>query len=1068
MMNDDENRLNNLRQEGEWLDMSEEKKEAQVDKGQSRFHVAKVDFVGDQTNDERDNENNDDNQMTTHSGSTNYDTHYLKSLRHLTREALPRIDHYRNLMSVHAANRPTLEELHSESIVDGKTQQQDKDVEIENEGKGVVKFGWIQGVLIRCLLNIWGVMLFLRLSWVVGQAGILEASIIVLLASVVTVLTSLSAAAICTNGMVKGGGTYYMISRSLGPEFGGSIGLIFSFANAVAIAMYVVGFCESFTDMLQSLDLSLVGDQEHDIRIIGSIVLVVLLAITVVGMEWESRAQIVLLIILILAMADFIIGSFIPPSDEEKAKGFLGYDVDIVKTNFLSDYRDGEDFFTVFSVFFPAATGILAGANISGDLADPSKAIPQGTLLAIVITTVSYLIFACLVGSCVVRDADGVIENLENGVFKDCGFNNTCKYGLIKDYQVMELVSIFGPIIYAGCFAATLSSALASLVSAPKVFQALCKDKLYPYIHVFAKGYGKNNEPYRAYALCFIIALGFILIAKLNAIAPIISNFFLASYCLVNYSCFHASLAKSPGFRPGFRYYNMWVSLVGGIVCLAVMFIINWWTALLTFGICFALYMYISHAKPDVNWGSSTQAQTYRSALQSVIKLNQVEEHVKNYRPQILVLSGFPSSRPPLVDFANNITKNLSLLVCGHVVEEQINQRVRNSYFKHAYAWLQRKKIKGFYYLIDGTNLAAGSRSLMQTAGVGKLKPNMVLLGFKSDWQTCKIEELQSYFSIIHDAFDNYLAVGILRLQQGLDYGHFLEAETAIAIMTPALLAPPLPKLSVSIDSNINIRQNFSSSQLSTGGSSSSEGSPATGDHRGNKRADDTQDGSSDNETTKLHPNKEAGKPQRNVPREVLAAHSQFQRKQKKGTIDVWWLYDDGGLSMLIPYILTTRKQWRSCKLRVFALANRKDELDEEQRNLAALLSKFRINYSDVIVIPDVQKRPQESSKAEFESIIKKFRENEDADTNSRDGRTAITDAELLALKDRTLRHIRLRELLQKYSKDSTLIVMTLPMPRKGTVSAPLYLAWLDTLTRDLPPFLLLRGNQTNVITFYS
>jgi len=166
---------------------------------------------------------------------------------------------------------------------------------------------------------------------------------------------------------------------------------------------------------------------------------------------------------------------------------------------------------------------------------------------------------------------------------------------------------------------------------------------------------------------------------------------------------------------------------------------------------------------------------------------------------------------------------------------------------------------------------------------------------------------------------------------------------------------------------------------------------------------------------------------------------------------------------MLIPYILSTRKQWRSCKLRVFALANRKDELDEEQRNLAALLSKFRINYSDVIVIPDVQKRPQEASKLEFENIIKKFRENEDGD-----GKTSITDAELLALKDRTTRHIRLRELLQKYSKDSTLIVMTLPMPRKGTVSAPLYLAWLDTLTRDLPPFLLLRGNQTNVITFYS
>lgn len=159
----------------------------------------------------------------------------------------------------------------------------------ESIGGGVIKFGWIQGVLVRCLLNIWGVMLFLRLSWVVGQAGIIEAIILIMTTTAVTGITALSMSAISTNGVIKGGGTYYMISRSLGPEFGGSIGLIFSLANAVACAMYVVGFCESMNDLLHSFGVKIVDNGVQDIRIIGSITIVILTIIVVVGMEWEAK-----------------------------------------------------------------------------------------------------------------------------------------------------------------------------------------------------------------------------------------------------------------------------------------------------------------------------------------------------------------------------------------------------------------------------------------------------------------------------------------------------------------------------------------------------------------------------------------------------------------------------------------------------------------------------------------------------------------------------------------------------------------------------------------------------------
>ena len=164
----------------------------------------------------------------------------------------------------------------------------------------------------------------------------------------------------------------------------------------------------------------------------------------------------------------------------------------------------------------------------------------------------------------------------------------------------MEEVSGWGPIVTAGIVASTLSSALASLVGAPKTFQAVCADNLFPYIRFFAVGYGPGNEPRRGYLLAFFVAVAFIAIGDLNVIAPIISNFFLIVYALINYAVFVASLGHSPGWRPAFKYYNMWVSLLGALLCIAIMFLINWWAALLTILICAALYKFVDVKKPEV------------------------------------------------------------------------------------------------------------------------------------------------------------------------------------------------------------------------------------------------------------------------------------------------------------------------------------------------------------------------------------------------------------------------------------------------------------------------------------
>ncbi|KAM5193000.1 solute carrier family 12 member 2 isoform 2-T2 [Mantella aurantiaca] len=1023
-----------------------------------------------------------------HSGGTghhyHYDTHtntyYLRTFGHNTIDAVPRIDHYRHTAADLGEKllRPSLAELHDEidkepfedgfANGDEGTPTGDAVTNHVADSKGVVKFGWIKGVLVRCMLNIWGVMLFIRLSWIVGQAGIGLSIVVIAMATVVTTITGLSTSAIATNGFVRGGGAYYLISRSLGPEFGGAIGLIFAFANAVAVAMYVVGFSETVVELLEESNAVMV-DQTNDIRIIGAITVVILLGISVAGMEWEAKAQIVLLVILLLAICDFFIGTVIPLEDK-KAKGFFGYKAEIFSENFGPDFRGEETFFSVFAIFFPAATGILAGANISGDLADPQQAIPKGTLLAILITTIVYSAVAVSVGSCVVRDASGNVNDTLSAAVTNCteaacklNYNFSyckpdCEYGLMNNFQVMSMVSGFAPLITAGIFSATLSSALASLVSAPKVFQALCKDNIYPGLQMFAKGYGKNNEPLRGYLLTFVIALGFILIAELNVIAPIISNFFLASYALINFSVFHASLAKSPGWRPAFRYYNMWVSLVGALLCCGVMFVINWWAALLTYVIVIGLYIYVTYKKPDVNWGSSTQALTYLNALQHTIRLAGVEDHVKNFRPQCLVLIGAPSSRPALLHLVHAFTKNVGLMICGHVHMGPRRQALKEMLTDQAryQRWLIKHKTKAFYSPVHAEDLRDGAQYLMQAAGLGRMRPNTLVVGFKKNWFQCDMKEVETYINLLHDAFDYQYGIVVIRLREGLDISHLQGQEELLSSQEKS---PGAKDVIVNVDYSKKAEAE-SSKQYS------SDTSPMM-------RKDDEDDGKTPTQPLLKKDSKGQGVALNTTDQKLLDASLQFQKKQGKSTVDVWWLFDDGGLTLLIPYLLTTKKKWSDCKIRVF-IGGKINRIDHDRRAMATLLSKFRIDFSDIMVLGDINTKPKKENVAAFEEMIEPFRLHEDekeqdvADKMKEEEPWRITDNELELYKTKTHRQIRLNELLKEHSSTANVIVMSLPVARKGAVSSALYMAWIEALSKDLPPILLVRGNHQSVLTFYS
>uniref|UniRef100_A0A8C1E8X7 Solute carrier family 12 member 3 n=1 Tax=Cyprinus carpio carpio TaxID=630221 RepID=A0A8C1E8X7_CYPCA len=948
---------------------------------------------------------NGDDRKFSLGGCSSYDTDSVASRSsgvfsgYDTLDTPPSYDFYSNTEIFGRAkkSRPSLFQLHSnpqddpsppplyeESSVDKQSPDEDEPTEPPPEP---ARFGWAQGVMIRCMLNIWGVILYLRLPWITAQAGIGLTWIIILVSSSITGITGLSTSAIATNGKVKGGGTYFLISRSLGPELGGSIGLIFAFANAVA----VVGDMEK--------DVSMV-DKLNDIRIIGVITVTCLLAISMAGMEWESKAQVLFFFVIMVSFASYIVGTIIPATPEKQAKGFFSYRADIFAENFVPGWRGLEgSFFGMFSIFFPSATGILAGANISGDLKDPNVAIPRGTMLAIFWTTISYLIISATIGSCVLRDASGYINDTVSSLsgeclgvgcnygwnFTECMTNKTCPFGLSNYYQSMSLVSAFAPLISAGIFGATLSSALACLVSAPKVFQCLCKDKLYPGIGFFGKGYGKNNEPLRSYLLAYIIAICFILIAELNTIAPIISNFFLCSYALINFSCFHASITNSPGWRPTFRFYSKWLSLLGAVVSVIIMFLLTWWAALIAIGIVIFLLGYVLYKKPDVNWGSSMQASSYNMALSQCVGLNQVEDHIKNYRPQCLVLSGPPCMRPSLVDFISTFTKNHSLMICANVLDSH-SHRKPNTHLK----WLDKRRIKSFYHTVVADDLHVGVQMLLQSTGLGRMKPNVLVMGFKKNWRKAQPNNIENYIGILHDAFDLQYGACVLRMKEGLDISRTMQAH---------------------------------------------------------------------------------------VDPEELMATSQpttvFQTRQGKKTIDVYWLSDDGGLTLLLPYLLTRKKRWGRCKVRVF-VGGEAQKVEDQKQELKALISRFRLGFQDVQVLPDINGKPQSEHIKRFEDLIAPYRvssvqkDGQEADETTKDFSWMVSDEEMETFRAKSLRQIRLNEVIQDYSRDAALIIVTMPVGRRGACPSSLYMAWLEIVSRDLrPPVLLVRGNQENVLTMY-
>jgi amino acid transporter len=416
------------------------------------------------------------------------------------------------------------------------------------------KFGTFGGVFTPTLLTILGVIMYLRMGWVVGNAGLLGAWLVIIISFLITLCTALSMSAITTNIRIGAGGAYAIISQSLGLEVGGSLGIPRYISQGLAVTMYIFGFREGWLGIFP----------EHNAFLVDVCVFAGLITIAYISANLAIKIQYIIMVIIIASLVSVVLAAYdgsmqIPTSEALSWGSFKGSPENGFK---------GSNFWLVFAVFFPAATGIMAGANMSGELKDPRSSIPKGTLWAIGVSFVIYMLLAFWLA------------------------RSASETELISNYNIIIEKAYVGPLIIAGILGATFSSALASLVGSSRILFAMGEHQVLPKSK-FLAGTSANGQPRNAMIVTGILIFATMLLRNLNAVAPLVTLFFLVTYAMINIVVIIEQNLGLISYRPLFKV-RRWIPWLGLISSVLAMFIINPTISLVTIGIVLAVYWYLS------------------------------------------------------------------------------------------------------------------------------------------------------------------------------------------------------------------------------------------------------------------------------------------------------------------------------------------------------------------------------------------------------------------------------------------------------------------------------------------
>ncbi len=577
-----------------------------------------------------------------------------------------------------------------------KSSVSDSNLKVE---PGTGKFSTFAGVFTPSILSILGVVMFMRANMVVGYAGVYGALLILLISKSITATTGLSISAIATNTDVKGGGAYYLISRTLGPEFGATIGLTLFIAQSLSIPFYVLGFSESLVRTFPII--------QPYFQIISFVIVSGLFLVTWKGAEWAIKTQYVIMALLIISILAFTTGAI------------LKFDNSILTANKMPQFTQNFTFTILLAIYFPAVTGILAGVNMSGDLKNPGRSIPLGTMAAIAVGAIIYGGQMILCGGSINRDE--LIANPYHSLINLAPFHT-------------------GFLVVMGVFCATLSSALGALLAAPRVLQSLGQDRLLKPVNFFAK-LSTTGEPRRALILSFIISLIVIYTAgnssdggSLNKVAPLVSMFFLWTYGIINLAAFVETFSRNPSFRPRFRFFHWLPALGGAIASFGISFLIDAFAAFSAAVLVILLFLYVRKHVLKASFGDARRGFIYTRVRDHLFTLANLPLHSKNWRPTIVVLSGNPTRRLTLIKSAEWLSSGRGITILTNIITGDFHSQAesRKDHLDTLNQFMQLHRIKAFAEVVIADNFDSGLSHFLQSVSIGPIKPNLALFGWSS------------------------------------------------------------------------------------------------------------------------------------------------------------------------------------------------------------------------------------------------------------------------------------------------------------------------------------------------
>ncbi|UKN02608.1 hypothetical protein K6119_03665 [Paracrocinitomix mangrovi] len=557
------------------------------------------------------------------------------------------------------------------------------------------KFGTFAGVFTPSILTILGVIMYMRMGWVVGNAGLFGTIGVILFAHLISITTGLSISSIATDKKVGAGGVYYVLSRSLGLPIGGALGLTLFVATSLSISLYMVGFAESFNEYFHigyihndAGELVRGPAYANNLRLTGSLGLLFLTIIAFISTSIALKTQFVILGLIGLSLISIFFGdgSEVKPLAEDGAM--------VGKVGLAA----------VFTIFFPAVTGFTAGVAMSGDLKDPKKSIPIGTMGAIAVGFVIYMLLAVVLYFAV--DETALITN-PNAIF---------------DMAWLPFL------VFGGVWGATLSSALGGILGGPRILQAMSVDRITP--SIFAVGVGKDNEPRNALILTVIIAEAGVLIGDLNVIAEVVSMFYLAAYGFINLSFFLESWASSD-FNPTFKV-KKWVGLVGFITTFFIMSQLNALAMIIAIIIITGIFYYLSRRQVALGTGDIWQSVWSTIVKKGLKRMEAVKDHKRNWKPNTLLFSTGTKNRSKMIEFSKSVSGQNGIITNFDLTENE-NASVLFPKSKEAVKDEELEKYGIFGRKLEVQNTFRGIESIACTFGFSGIEPNTVLMAWPGE-----------------------------------------------------------------------------------------------------------------------------------------------------------------------------------------------------------------------------------------------------------------------------------------------------------------------------------------------